>query len=286
MQQKSHFWLLMSVFAVSAQVSSGAVERYRVESEFDARLTELGITDRVIEGFESSDWDHVRSPTILEFNFAADVISQGVIWSAAAKDVFGDTFSNRPHGITTNLNWARTGTWGMYEFHSGESYPTTIRVSSDRTIYGVGGWFNTNPDGQSVGFLFEDRTSANAPGYVIPGYGAMYPSDNPSVEHVFSGIIDPDGFNSVVITGTLEINEKGILEGGIIYGADDFTVAVSASLLCLGDCDASGSVDFNDLVSMLFEFGNNTGDACDADESGSVDFNDLVAALFVFGPCT
>ncbi len=57
------------------------------------------------------------------------------------------------------------------------------------------------------------------------------------------------------------------------------------SELCLGDCDASGAVDFNDLVSMLFAFGQDTGDACDADESGVVDFNDLVAALFVFGAC-
>jgi len=55
--------------------------------------------------------------------------------------------------------------------------------------------------------------------------------------------------------------------------------------LCLGDCDGSGAVDFNDLVSMLFEFGNDTGDACDADGSGTIDFNDLVAALFAFGPC-
>jgi len=55
--------------------------------------------------------------------------------------------------------------------------------------------------------------------------------------------------------------------------------------LCLGDCDKSGAVDFNDLVSMLFVFGQDTGDACDADESGTVDFNDLVSALFVFGPC-
>ncbi|CAE7229328.1 bsn, partial [Symbiodinium necroappetens] len=35
-------------------------------------------------------------------------------------------------------------------------------------------------------------------------------------------------------------------------------------LVCDGDCDGSGVVDFNDLVSMLFEFGPGTG-ACDAD---------------------
>jgi len=55
--------------------------------------------------------------------------------------------------------------------------------------------------------------------------------------------------------------------------------------VCLGDCDDSGSVDFNDLVSMLFVFGQDTGDACDTDGSGNIDFNDLVFALFMFGPC-
>jgi len=55
--------------------------------------------------------------------------------------------------------------------------------------------------------------------------------------------------------------------------------------LCAGDCNDSGAVDFNDLVSMLFEFGNDDAGACDADGSGTVDFNDLVTALFAFGPC-
>jgi len=56
--------------------------------------------------------------------------------------------------------------------------------------------------------------------------------------------------------------------------------------VCAGDCDGSGAVDFNDLVSMLFEFGPaGASTACDPDESGSVDFNDLVTSLFLFGDC-
>lgn len=62
-------------------------------------------------------------------------------------------------------------------------------------------------------------------------------------------------------------------------------VTFEESGVCLGDCDDSGAVDFNDLVAMLFEFGTGPGDGCDADENGNVDFNDLVAALFLFGPC-
>jgi len=68
---------------------------------------------------------------------------------------------------------------------------------------------------------------------------------------------------------------------------DDNTHFVSLGIAgCVGDCDGSGTVDFNDLVSMLFEFGGPGGGiGCDADGSGTVDFNDLVSALFVFGPC-
>ena len=55
---------------------------------------------------------------------------------------------------------------------------------------------------------------------------------------------------------------------------------------CAGDCDGSGTVDFADLVSSLFAFGDpNAPIACDTDGNGSVDFADLVAALFAFGPC-
>jgi len=78
--------------------------------------------------------------------------------------------------------------------------------------------------------------------------------------------------------------------GSIVEAAiDDLVVTgISCEVLagpCMGDCDNSGSVDFNDLVAMLFEFGTPGADGCDTDDSGTVDFNDLVAALFVFGPC-
>ncbi|CAE7640657.1 unnamed protein product [Symbiodinium necroappetens] len=54
---------------------------------------------------------------------------------------------------------------------------------------------------------------------------------------------------------------------------------------CPGDCDESGTIDFGDLIAMLFEFGESDALACDTDASGVVDFHDLVAALFLFGPC-
>ncbi|CAE7357425.1 tagA [Symbiodinium necroappetens] len=54
---------------------------------------------------------------------------------------------------------------------------------------------------------------------------------------------------------------------------------------CLGDCDANGVVNFEDLVAMLFVFGSDDNGMCNADQTGRVDFDDLVTALFLFGPC-
>ncbi len=74
-------------------------------------------------------------------------------------------------------------------------------------------------------------------------------------------------------------------EGAIVANRPTLFIGFNEPTVCLGDCDQSGTVDFNDLVSMLFLFGTDPGDGCDADESANVDFNDLVATLFLFGPC-
>ncbi|MEQ9616559.1 MAG: VCBS repeat-containing protein [Phycisphaerales bacterium] len=89
-----------------------------------------------------------------------------------------------------------------------------------------------------------------------------------------------------------DFNDDGRLDAAVGVNTFHETVFVflqrscDASAVCLGDCDGSGTVDFNDLVSMLFEFGTPVSNpGCDADETGNVDFNDLVTALFLFGPC-
>ncbi|MEQ8667766.1 MAG: hypothetical protein RIC12_01255 [Pirellulales bacterium] len=213
--------VLLCVTVVPAQ---GAVERYKNEAEYIDRLAELGYT-ALHEGFESSDWDEVRTVN-LDFQSLPSVDSQGLTWESAGRDVWPYPFSTRVYGVTTNSNWARSGDWGIFEDHKGDPIPTTIRVHSPTPIYGIGGWFNTNPDGLDFGFLFEDATSAEDPGWFLPGYGAMYPGDNSGSGHNFAGLIFTEGFTDVVLTGVLRINEENQLEGGAIYGADDFTFAV------------------------------------------------------------
>ncbi len=276
--------IVVSLTWTCGAAATAAVERFKVESEYLARINELehGILS---EGFESSAWDEVRSPDVFDRHSLPEIISQGLLWEPASKDLFGG-FGTRVHGLTTNHNWARSGEWGVYEDHAGDiGYPTSIRISSVSPMYGVGGWFNTNPDGQSVGFLFEDRTTANEPGYYLPGYGAMYPGDNPSFGHEFSGIIDPDGFHAVVLTGTLEVNEKNVLEGGTIYGADDFTIAVAP--LLQADFNSDGRVDGSDFLIWQTNFPTPQDAAMtdgDANGDGDVDGEDFLTWQLEFAP--
>ncbi len=120
--------------------------------------------------------------------------------------------------------------------------------------------------------------------------GASSVTDLEFPSNVLVGVSSPVGFGEdtmgeiyvcsiggsifkIVPTNPVADNGNGIID----------SCAASA---CLGDCAENGSLDFNDLVAMLFEFGTpGTLPGCDADESGTVDFNDLVTALFLFGPC-
>ncbi len=62
------------------------------------------------------------------------------------------------------------------------------------------------------------------------------------------------------------------------------TILFNDSGICPADCDLSTTVDFNDLICILFEFGE-PDSIGDVDGNGVVEFNDLLAALFQFGPC-
>jgi hypothetical protein len=212
--------LVATTLFVPLRDARADVERYKDEGAYLARLAELDLLT-VQEGFEGSAWDGVRSNYPTQ-NFTDSIISQGITWESAGNDLWA--YPTTTALISTNNNWSRSGAWGIYD----NFLASTLRISSPNLIHGVGLWVDTNPDGQDVGFLFEDRGTANDPGYVLPGYGAMYPGDIHPFGHGFIGFVDPAGFNSVVVVGTLEVNEEGQLEGGTVYGADDFTIGVAA----------------------------------------------------------
>jgi len=211
--------MVMAIFGFAGPSAlPAAVERYKTEAEYLARLAQLGY-EALVEGFEGSAWDGLRS-VYPNQNVALSNTTQRVTWSSVGHDLWP---SGGPSYITTNPNWARSGNWGIFDTY----LASTIRITVPEPIYGVGLWVDTNPDLQDAGFLFPGRATAELPGYVIPGYGAMYPGDNGGAGHCFIGIIDPDGFTDVIITGTLEITEDGVLEGMAVFGSDDYTLAVA-----------------------------------------------------------
>jgi hypothetical protein len=213
---------LLIAFALPA---NAVVERYKDEALYLARLAELGY-DSLQEDFEGSDWDSVRS-NYPALNYAASITSKSIEWESAGKDL--TTWPGTTALISTNQNWARGAGWGIFDNY----LASTLRITTPAPIYGIGFWVKTNPGGQDVGIFFEDRFTVNEPGYLMSWWansaqksGAMYPGDIHPFGHGFVGFIDPDGFTEVIVTGTLEVNEEGQLEGGTVHGADDFTFAV------------------------------------------------------------
>jgi len=202
-----------------AAAATAEVERYKDEAAYLARLAELGL-EVVGEGFEGAAWDAFRSDSGTH-HWATTVTSQGLTWDSAAQDLW----QNGAARITTNGNWARSGDWGLYDNYLASS----VRVTSPTAIHAIGFWVNTNPDLDDVGVLFPDRDTANEPGYVLDGFGAVYPGDIAPVGHAFAGFIDPSGFTTVIISGVLQINEEDQLEGAVVYGLDDVTFGMPAS---------------------------------------------------------
>lgn len=216
----------ISLALLAGSLGAGAaVERYKNEGEFTARLAELEALGyaNLQEDFEGPDWDGIRN-TISNPSTTPWITSKRITWDSIAGSYY--PYQCNPTYVATNTNWARSG-YGIYD----TCIASTLRVQTPEPIFGIAFWVDTNPDGQDVGILFPGRTTANDPGYIVTGYGAMYPGDIHPFGHGFVGFIDLDGFTEVVITGTLEVNEEGQLEGATTYGADDFTFVVDSAFL-------------------------------------------------------
>ena len=207
------------ILTLSLPVAAVAqMERYKDESAYLERVSELGY-EVLQEDFEGDAW-HLARSDYPDNHYLSSVTSKGVTWSSAGQELW--RHPGKTALISTNQNWGRGGSWGIFDNYLASS----LCIEVPQPIHGVGLWVNTNPDGEDVGFLFRGRDNAADPGYVMVGYGAMYPGDIHPVGHAFVGIIDPAGFDSVTVTGTLEVNEEGQLEGGTVFGADDFAFAV------------------------------------------------------------
>ena len=85
------------------------VERYKDESEYAARLDELGYVV-LQEDFEGTAFDHVRSSNLTQ-HVALSITTRQVTWSSASHELWNYVPTTY---ITNNPNWARGPGWYIW----------------------------------------------------------------------------------------------------------------------------------------------------------------------------
>lgn len=132
------------------------------------------------------------------------------------------------------------------------------------------GFFPVDP--QNTGDAFSRSSFSDEGGFICVAFRDGIPNDPAAQGGV---LFDPD-----MPEDTTDQSVRGV----VMIELGEFT---AMDPTCLGDCNGDGVVNFGDLTSVLFAFGDASGSpaGCDANEDGSINFGDLTATLFQFGPC-
>ncbi len=249
-----HNWrcsgLVGLVIAALVASASGQNHAYENEGRYLSALADLGY-DLIIEDFEGPDWDPYRTVNPFDPQSAPQVASQGITWSGNEE-------------VTTNRNWGRRNSWGIFTIYVQPGSPDELYGDCEQTLYGVGGWFNSNPDfGADIAIEID---------------GEIVADRKIGTGHEFLGVIVPGGFTSFRILD---------LEREAVWGADDFTFGVVGRLP--GDYDGDRDVDLDDYDYWpACETGPDAGpppdgcDAFDADNDRDVDLDDFARVMTAF----
>ncbi len=175
---------------IFASVASAQQTVYSNETEFFDAVAAAG-WQTYAEGFEGPAWDGVRSPDPFNRHSVESIANLGVTWHARPGNL-----------ITTNHNWARDYRgWGIYEDQISGFSASELFGATDRTIFAISGWINTNPDLGDI---------------AIEVNGEFVDTVRIGSGHSFIGVIDTRGFTSFRILDP---------DGEHVWGADDFTYA-------------------------------------------------------------
>ncbi len=179
----------------------------------------------VHEGFENdSVWGTVRTTIVGGSHVAPSITSKGITW----------TSNNAVSQVTTSEGAATGGQWGFYSSPHGEfssphtdDIPDGFRGSSAQTLFGIGGWIQTNTPFAGISLLLD---SVPVDFGNLPGGGD---ATRIGTAPLFFGVIDTAGFNAFLWQET-----EGTFDDQKFIFADNFTFAVpepgSIALSALG----------------------------------------------------
>jgi hypothetical protein len=105
-------------------------------------------------------------------------------------------------------------------------------------------------------------------------------------------VLDVIDASSPTILGSVDSpgSARGVaVSGGVAYVADSQNglqvIDVSSCQPCIGDSNADGAVDVDDLLTVALHLGSDGSLGGDIDGSGTVDVDDLLAVILAWGPC-
>ncbi|MEW6535417.1 MAG: PEP-CTERM sorting domain-containing protein [Candidatus Auribacterota bacterium] len=195
-----------------------AIHVYTEESDYLNALQNMGYAS-VSEGFEDDTaWGGVRS-VFPNQSTAPTVTSQWVTWQA----------NNANSEVTTGAGAALNGNWGFYTLPHGDfanGIGDGFFGQSSLTLYGVGGWVDTNTPFASVEIYLDGDTQNPV------DFGDRMVNGNPvdaslvGTMAVFFGVIDTDGFSSFLFQEV-----EGTPDDMKFIFADDFTFGFSPSAI-------------------------------------------------------
>jgi bacillopeptidase F len=145
---------------------------YTDETAYLAALAAGGYST-LIEDFESTAWDGVRSTVDGPVDTAPSVTSNGITWSARA-------------GISTNNLFPVDGSWRVFDSAAGD--PDRLVGASDAILYGLGGWL-TSTTSTTIRVVLDGTPVDGANLAIASGWS-------------FLAVIAPTGFTSFEIRDT------------------------------------------------------------------------------------
>lgn len=257
---RSTFIAATAAFAITAAVSAGGVRQVQITEVDTANavvtVTNLGSTPQPLDGWRFCSADNDEQ---LRYSLAGGLNGRTL---APGEQLFVHWNNDAP-ADPSRINISSLGGFSAQPMGNGP--------------FGLAFYFTTPfGNGNNIADYVQWTDSASNAGNAVADARADEAFDGGLWSGVSDFVITLPG------TTTITLND---LSGAAAHSPSDYDVDGDPGNPCPGDIDNSGDVGFNDLVTLLAEWGACPGCGADLDGDDDVDFDDLVSLLALWGPC-